>query len=57
VTFMQPRWTGQADTAAPLLDHGADINAIDGDTWSTPFDRARRWGHDVSALLIDRGAT
>jgi len=40
-----------------LLDHGADIDAIDEEFRSTPLGFAARWGQrDTVRLLLDRGA-
>jgi uncharacterized protein len=40
-----------------LLDHGADINAIDDEYQSTPLGIAARWGNrDMVTFLIERGA-
>lgn len=48
---------GSVEKARLLLDHGADINAIDGEYQSTPLGFAARWNHrEVAQLLIDRGA-
>lgn len=48
---------GSVEKARLLLDHGADVNAIDGEYRSTPLGFAARWNHrDVALLLIERGA-
>ena len=40
-----------------LLDHGADINALDEEFRSTPLGFAARWGRrEIVALLLERGA-
>jgi hypothetical protein len=50
-------FTGEVEKARLLLDHGADINAIDGEYSSTPLGYAARWGNkDMAALLLERGA-
>jgi uncharacterized protein len=49
--------TGDVEKATLLLDHGADINAIDDEYRSTPLGYAARWGHrEVVNLLLERGA-
>jgi ankyrin repeat protein len=49
--------TGDCEKAALLLDHGADIDAIDDEFSSTPLGYAAKWGnHDVATLLLERGA-
>jgi hypothetical protein len=49
--------TGDVEKAALLIDHGADIDAIDAEFSSTPLGYAARWGHgDVVKLLLERGA-
>jgi ankyrin repeat protein len=48
---------GDLDKARLLLDHGADINAIDEEYRSTPLGFAARWGHrEMAAMLLQRGA-
>jgi hypothetical protein len=50
-------YKGDTRKAALLLDHGADINAIDEEFRSSPLGLAARWGHrDMAALLVARGA-
>ncbi|MBL0938488.1 MAG: ankyrin repeat domain-containing protein [Gemmatimonadaceae bacterium] len=40
-----------------LLDHGADINAIDEEYYSTPLGYAAHWGkRDMVRVLLERGA-
>jgi hypothetical protein len=49
--------TGDVRKAALLLDHGADIDAIDDEFSSTPLGYAAKWGNrEVAALLLERGA-
>jgi ankyrin repeat protein/GNAT superfamily N-acetyltransferase len=48
---------GDLEKARLLLDHGADINAVDEEYCSTPLGLAARWGHrGMVALLLERGA-
>lgn len=48
---------GKLTRARLLLDHGADINAIDEEYRSTPLGLAVRWGQTkMVQLLLDRGA-
>jgi ankyrin repeat protein len=48
---------GNIPKARLLLDHGADINAVDEEYRSTPLGLAARWGQkDMVAFLIERGA-
>jgi ankyrin repeat protein len=48
---------GDIPKARLLLDHGADINAVDEEYRSTPLGFAARWGHrDMVAFLLERGA-
>jgi ankyrin repeat protein len=50
-------WEGDVRKAALLLDHGADIDAVDDEFRSTPLSIAARWGQrEVVRLLLDRGA-
>lgn len=45
------------EKARLLLDHGADVDAIDGEYRTTPLGFAARWNQrDVAMLLLDRGA-
>ena len=47
---------GSVEKARLLLDHGAEVNAIDGEYRSTPLGFAARWNQrDVALLLIERG--
>jgi ankyrin repeat protein len=48
---------GDVRKATLLLDHGADINAVDEEFRSTPLGFAARWGRrGMVRLLLDRGA-
>jgi len=48
---------GDLGKALLLLDHGADINAVDEEYRSTPLGFAARWGNrEMVALLLKRGA-
>ncbi|HEX9366566.1 MAG TPA: ankyrin repeat domain-containing protein, partial [Vicinamibacterales bacterium] len=48
---------GEVRKATLLLDHGADINAVDDEFRSTPLGFAARWGQrQMVTLLLDRGA-
>jgi ankyrin repeat protein len=48
---------GDIPKARLLLDHGADINAIDEEYRSTPLGLAARWGQSkMVAFLLERGA-
>jgi ankyrin repeat protein len=50
-------FTGNIQKAGLLLDHGADINAIDDDYQSTPLGYAAHWGkREMAAFLLERGA-
>jgi ankyrin repeat protein len=50
-------WEGDVRKAVLLLDHGADIDAVDDEFRSTPLGIASRWGRrEVVRLLLDRGA-
>jgi len=49
--------SGEIRRAELLLDHGADINAIDEEYRSTPLGMAARWGQrQIVAILLKRGA-
>jgi ankyrin repeat protein len=49
--------TGDVRKAALLLDHGADLDAIDEEYCSTPLGYAARWGHrEMVTQLVKRGA-
>jgi ankyrin repeat protein len=48
---------GEIAKATLLLDHGADIDAIDDEYRSTPLGVAARWGRvEMVNLLLERGA-
>jgi len=48
---------GRVEFVNLLLDRGADIDAIDGEYYSTPLGYAAHWGHhEMVALLLERGA-
>jgi hypothetical protein len=48
---------GAIPRARLLLDHGAEIDAIDREFQSTPLGLAARWGHrEMVAFLLERGA-
>ncbi|HXA51847.1 MAG TPA: ankyrin repeat domain-containing protein, partial [Candidatus Acidoferrum sp.] len=48
---------GDLAKARLLLDHGADVNAIDEEYRSTPLGFAARWGQrEMVQLLLERGA-
>lgn len=48
---------GNIPKARLLLDHGADIDAVDDEYRSTPLGFAARWGHaKMVAFLLERGA-
>jgi ankyrin repeat protein len=50
-------YKGDVRKATLLLDHGAEINAVDEEWRSTPLGLAARWGHrEMVALLLERGA-
>jgi ankyrin repeat protein len=50
-------FTGDIHKARLLLDHGADINAIDDEYQSTPLGYAAHWGkQEMVRLLLERGA-
>ena len=49
--------SGDIAKARMLLDHGADINAVDEEYRSTPLGLAARWGQNAMAVfLLERGA-
>lgn len=49
--------SGAVTKARLLLDHGADINAVDDEYRTTPLGMAARWGQrKMVALLLERGA-
>ena len=49
--------SGDVAKARLLLDHGADINAVDDEYRTTPLGMAARWGQrKMVALLLERGA-
>jgi ankyrin repeat protein len=48
---------GDITKAKLLLDHGADVNAVDDEYRSTPLGFASRWGQRaMAAFLLERGA-
>lgn len=48
---------GLTEKARILVDHGANVNALDEEYRSTPLGFAARWGHaDIVQLLLERGA-
>ncbi len=48
---------GEVQKARLLLDHGADLNAIDEEYQSTPLGYAAHWGkREIVALLLQRNA-
>lgn len=48
---------GHIAKARLLLDHGADIDAVDEEYRSTPLGFAARWGQrEMASLLLERGA-
>jgi hypothetical protein len=50
-------FTGEIRKARLLLDHGADINALDEEYQSTPLGYAAHWGkREMVALLLEQGA-
>ena len=50
-------YLGDIQKARLLLDHGADINAVDEEFRSTPLGFAARWGQrHMVAFLLERGA-
>ena len=50
-------YLGDIQKARLLLDHGADINAVDEEYRSTPLGFAARWGQrEMVAFLLERGA-
>jgi ankyrin repeat protein len=50
-------FTGDIQKAGLLLDHGADIHAIDEDYQSTPLGYAAHWGNrEMAVFLLKRGA-
>jgi|GEM_PF-342984 len=50
-------YIGDVRKAGLLLDHGADINAIDEEYSSTPLGFAARWGRrEMVTFLLERGA-
>jgi ankyrin repeat protein len=50
-------WEGDVRKAVLLLDHGADIDAVDDEFRSTPLGIAARWGRrELVELLLDHGA-
>jgi ankyrin repeat protein len=50
-------WEGDVRKARLLIEHGADIDAVDEEFRSTPLGIAARWGRrDMAKLLLDCGA-
>jgi ankyrin repeat protein len=50
-------WEGDVRKLSLLLDHGADIDAVDDEFRSTPLGFAARWGRrEIVVHLIERGA-
>jgi ankyrin repeat protein len=50
-------FTGDLQKARLLLDHGADIDAIDEEYRSTPLGYAARWGRrEMATFLLERGS-
>jgi hypothetical protein len=48
---------GELQKARLLIEHGADINAVEEEYQSTPLGMAVRWGHkDMVAYLLQQGA-
>ena len=48
---------GHLDKAKLLVEHGADINAVDEEYRLTPLGMAKRWGHaDMIEFLLSAGA-
>jgi hypothetical protein len=49
--------SGDVTKARLLIDHGADINAVDDEYRATPLGMAARWGQrEMAAFLLQRGA-
>lgn len=50
-------WEGDVRKARLLIEHGADVNAVDEEFRSTPLGIAARWGREnMVHLLLDSGA-
>jgi uncharacterized protein len=50
-------FTGDLQKARLLLDHGADLDAVDEEYRSTPLGYAARWGRrEMVAFMLERGA-
>ena len=48
---------GDIAKARLLIDHGADLNAVDEEYRTTPLGMAARWGQrKMTAFLLERGA-
>ena len=48
---------GDIAKARLLIDHGADLNAVDEEYRTTPLGMAARWGRrEMTAFLLERGA-
>lgn len=50
-------WSGNANIVRSLLDHGADIDAQEGELWNPLHTAAQRGHQKVVQVLLDRGAS